>query len=317
MNVKEFTPLVSVCMITYNHEAFISEAIEGVLNQTVDFPIELVIGEDFSTDRTREICHEYAFHSPDKIRLLCRENNLGMQRNFLETIKACVGKYVAICEGDDYWTDPLKLKKQIDFLERNSDFAICHHRLEMMNENKSSRSTLSPASKEVTSFEDLAQRQHIATASCVFRNRLFSFPEFFLTVLGTDYVLNLLNSFHGKIKLIDERMGVYRIHDKGEWSGRSDFDRTYKAIETVRKCSEYFAPRATVEFDFHITLLCGYFEFNKKEFKEFRRICRKIFRNHFRVLRLSEIVSLGTRYLFSFSPTITGSCCLLLTKLKR
>lgn len=117
-------PLVSVCIITYNHELFISKAIEGVLIQKSDFTFELVIGEDCSTDSTMKICEEYAQSQPEVIRLLPSKSNLGIVPNFIRTLQACTGKYIAICEGDDFWTDPYKLQGQISFLEKNPDYAM-------------------------------------------------------------------------------------------------------------------------------------------------------------------------------------------------
>jgi len=119
--MKENSPLVSIICITYNHEPYIAEAIEGVLMQKCSFPIELVIGEDCSTDNTRKICEEYANKS-ELIKLLPTETNLGMMPNFIRTLQSCTGKYIAMCEGDDYWTDPLKLQKQVDFLEANAEY---------------------------------------------------------------------------------------------------------------------------------------------------------------------------------------------------
>jgi len=117
-------PVVSVYMITYNHESYIAQAIEGIMMQQTDFPIELVIGEDCSTDRTREICLEYQDKYPEIIRLLLPEKNIGIYKNSKSTFIECKGKYIAICEGDDYWTDPLKLQKQVYFLETRPDFAL-------------------------------------------------------------------------------------------------------------------------------------------------------------------------------------------------
>ena len=119
-------PVVSICMITYNHEEFISEAIEGVLMQKTNFPLELIISEDCSTDKTREICIEYQQKYPEIIKLQLPEKNLGMIQNSLSTLKACRGKYIALCEGDDYWTDPDKLQKQVDFLEVNKEYGMCY-----------------------------------------------------------------------------------------------------------------------------------------------------------------------------------------------
>ena len=127
--------LVSVCMITYNHEEFICEAIEGVLMQKTNFPIELIIGEDCSTDNTRKIVLEYAEKHPDIICPLLPESNLGMMKNFIQTMEAARGKYIALCEGDDYWTDPYKLQKQVDFLEANEEYTVCSHRFHIYNKN--------------------------------------------------------------------------------------------------------------------------------------------------------------------------------------
>src|SRR5215831_15832736 len=122
--------ILSVCVITYNHEEYIAEALEGVLKQVTDFPFEVVIGEDKSADRTREICESYAAKYP-QIRILPPEENMGMMKNFWRTWKACQGKYIAYLEGDDYWTDPLKLQKQVDFLEANPGYSTCFHNITM------------------------------------------------------------------------------------------------------------------------------------------------------------------------------------------
>lgn len=124
MSTEEIS--VSVCMITFNHEDYIRHAIEGVLMQKCDSDFELVIGEDCSGDNTRSICSEYASKFPGRVRLLTSDRNLGMVRNFSRTVRACSGKYVAFCEGDDYWTDQFKIQKQFDFLEHNPDYGMVH-----------------------------------------------------------------------------------------------------------------------------------------------------------------------------------------------
>ena len=115
--------MVSICMITYNHANYIRQAIEGVMMQRTSFDIELIIGDDCSTDSTRDICLRFQKTYPGKIRLNEKINNIGPIKNFIKTLGACTGKYVAICEGDDYWVDPLKLQKQVDFLESNNDYS--------------------------------------------------------------------------------------------------------------------------------------------------------------------------------------------------
>lgn len=123
-------PVVSVCMITYNHEPFIAQAIEGVMMQKTDFEFELVIGEDCSTDKTRDICFEYQKRYPDKIRVLWQEKNLYRNphpagANGARTLSRCRGDFVAYCEGDDYWTDPLKLQKQVDIMRKYPEVSFC------------------------------------------------------------------------------------------------------------------------------------------------------------------------------------------------
>jgi len=114
-------PLVSVKMITYNHAPYIAQAIEGVLQQKTNFPIELVIGEDYSTDGTREIVFKYQEKYPDIIRVITSDKNVGMRKNGYRTMKACRGKYIAFCEGDDYWHHPDKLQKQVDYMEKHPE----------------------------------------------------------------------------------------------------------------------------------------------------------------------------------------------------
>jgi glycosyltransferase involved in cell wall biosynthesis len=120
------TPLVSVHMITYNHEPYIRKAIECVLSQKTHFPFELVIGEDCSTDGTREIVFDYARRFPDIIRVIASDQNAGMKNNFVRTNHACRGKYIAYCEGDDHWHHPEKLQRQADFLESHSEYGLVY-----------------------------------------------------------------------------------------------------------------------------------------------------------------------------------------------
>jgi len=119
-------PIVSVSMITYNHAPFVAQAIEGVLQQKVNFPIELVIGEDCSPDGTREIVLEHQRKSPDIIRVITSDKNVGARKNGYRTTKACRGKYIAFCEGDDYWHNPDKLQKQVDYMENNPECGLVY-----------------------------------------------------------------------------------------------------------------------------------------------------------------------------------------------
>lgn len=121
-------PLVSIVCITYNHEPYLRQALDGFLMQKCDFPFEIVLAEDCSTDGTREICREYAVKYPDVIHHVWSENNIGAVENEARAIRAAKGKYIALCEGDDYWTDAQKLQKQVDFMESHPEYSVTFHR---------------------------------------------------------------------------------------------------------------------------------------------------------------------------------------------
>lgn len=132
--MTQFEPVVSIVSITYNHEKFISKMIEGVLMQQTTFPIELIVAEDCSTDRTRDIILEYQKTHPELIKVIISDKNIGAAANERRAILAAKGKYIAFCEGDDYWTEPLKLQRQVDFLEKNPGYCVCFHRCNHYND---------------------------------------------------------------------------------------------------------------------------------------------------------------------------------------
>lgn len=203
--------VVSVCMITYNHENFIREAIDGVLMQKTDFPIELIIGEDCSTDSTRKIVVEYAEKHPDIIRPLLPESNLGMMKNFIKTMEAATGKYIALCEGDDYWTDPYKLQKQVDFLEANEEYSGCGHLFQTLNDGIYIDSVTDIQKKTLTDV--LNCNLNIHTATFVFRRKYLRYPKF--DFLSGDMFLFTLMALEGSIFVLNGKMSVYRKHPGG------------------------------------------------------------------------------------------------------
>lgn len=219
-------PLVSVSVATYQHENFIRECLEGILMQKTNFPFEVVIGEDESKDTTRAICKEYAEKYPDKIRLFLRDRKLSVLNdskgkifkslNGTFTLLSSRGKYIALCEGDDYWTDPLKLQKQVDFLEANADYNICFHKVKVLNNSAFTIDHITEkrfskiSNDKPTQLDLLEQGNFIHTTSVVFRNTVKEFPKaFYLTPIG-DYFLHIILSSNGYIKRLDDVMGVYR-----------------------------------------------------------------------------------------------------------
>lgn len=225
---------LSVCMITYNHEDFIAQALDSVLMQDVDFDYEIVLGEDCSTDNTRDIARDYASRFGDRVQLLPAEKNLGGKHNFIRTLRACRGQYIALCEGDDYWTSPQKLAKQVSFLDNHPECAVCFHNVEVIYEDRSQepRNYCPSGLKEISGLEDILKRNFIPSCSVMFRRGLaHELPDWFcLTGMG-DWPLHLMNAEKGKIGYIDQVMGVYRVHSGGAWSSLSQIELLHENIK--------------------------------------------------------------------------------------
>ena len=227
--------MLSVRLMTYNHEPFIHHAMEGILSQKINFQCEVVVGDDFSTDKTLEIVKSFQHTKNIHIRILQRvkgdrywekRQKLGRLYNFINILENCTGKYIALLDGDDYWTDPLKLQKQVDFLEANEDYAICFHRVYELEDGKELQlSKLNTGENEETyTIEDLAKENFIHTPSVVFRNGLIkNYPKWFNKIPVGDYVGHMLHAQFGKIKYLPEPMAVYRRHPNGIWGNKVNF----------------------------------------------------------------------------------------------
>ena len=229
------SPLVSVCIFTYQHVAYIAECIESVLRQETDFPVEIVIGEDGSDDGTREIREKYAQQNPGKIRVISRSRkdviyingNPTGRFNFLETIKVLRGKYIAMVDGDDYWTDPLKLQKQADILERDSSLVCCHHWQRVSRKNAAGNYVEEEATKIADGYwpapvssarEIFANKMRVKTRTIMYRNIFkdgFRLPGWFMDVQYGDVPLSLILGKFGNFAFINEEMAVYRITGHG------------------------------------------------------------------------------------------------------
>jgi glycosyltransferase involved in cell wall biosynthesis len=216
-------PKVSVAMITYNHEKFIAQAIESVLMQETSFPIDLVIGEDCSTDGTRQIVEHYARLRPDVVWPLLHERNVGMHANVQAVLATCRGEYIASLEGDDYWTSPRKLQTQAEFLDQHPDYSICGHRVMHVDQNRPEQPPYpSPVRKETGYLEDILRRNYLPTASVMYRAGLLTeLPAWLLSLRQSDWPMWILLAQQGKIGFINEIMAVYRIHSGGVFMGAS------------------------------------------------------------------------------------------------
>lgn len=235
-------PCVSICMNTFRHESFIRQAIEGVMMQQTTFPFQLVIGEDASDDNTRSVCEEMQQQYHEKILLLPGDQNHGQNRNLFRTLKACTGKYIALCEGDDYWIDPLKLEKQVAFLDNHPEYVMCFHPVRTVDKNGALLHEKPPNDQAILYAGGDLLHTFVPTPSLVFRNCLDSFPEAFFKVKSTDaFIVGMLSGF-GKGADLGFIGGCYRKHDGGLYNRLSVLDKYKQAIHTRKMMvrSPYF-----------------------------------------------------------------------------
>lgn len=233
--------ILSVCLITYNQKRYIRQAIEGVLMQKTNFRYKLIIGDDCSGDGTKDILISYQKKHPELISLILHEQkNKGIpgKLNFISTLNAATGKYIALLDGDDYWTSTHKLQKQVDFLEANPDYAICCHRIYVKKSNqkpKVYRDEFMPSEETDYDIGMMAKYGNlIATPSVVYRNKLFSsLPSWFDQSPIGDYVLHMINARYGKIRYFPEAMAVYRDHSRGAWGGQSMMTNAANMIKVI------------------------------------------------------------------------------------
>ena len=218
------SPLVSVCMVTYNHEKWIGQAIEGVLMQKTSFTVELVIGEDCSTDKTAETLRLYQVKYPHRIKIVFNEVNKGLAKNFSQLLNKCSGKYIAICEGDDFWTDPDKLAKQVKFLETSDGYVICSHNCNRFYEADNSVST---NTRHNNNFS-YNQRQHLANwntqpLTCLFRNIFKDYSFFDRNNMFCDVIIFYELLKFGSGYFMNDNMATFRVHQHALSSGLSEW----------------------------------------------------------------------------------------------
>lgn len=237
---------VSVIVTTFNHSEFIRDCLDNIINQQTSFDFELLIGEDESTDSTREICLEYENKYPNIVRCFFRSRNDVIyidnkptgRFNFIETLSAAKGQYIALCEGDDYWSDVHKLQKQIDFLDQNKEYSICFHPVDIISDTGEYKKTTNQQTRETTGFSDLINGNYIYTPSVVIRRSSIpdELPDYMYKIPMGDWGLYLLAANVGKIKLLDKVMACYRIHEGGIWGGkhlRHRLKNTIKALDMM------------------------------------------------------------------------------------
>ena len=241
-------PLVTICCITYNHENFIREAIDSFLMQKTNFPIEIIIHDDASTDNTANIIKEYQAKHPNLIKPIFQTQNQYSLRGFgffSDMFEKAEGKYIAICEGDDYWTDPLKLQKQVDFLESDPNIVIVGHRVKYLNnKNQNSQEYISAEEKEVGNVIDILKRNYLPTASVILRRSAMPDLSWLIEIIQDlkqgDWPLFVFTAQNGKILFLNEVLAVYRVHGTSVWSSLSAKDRLIYIFQARRKIMKHF-----------------------------------------------------------------------------
>jgi glycosyltransferase involved in cell wall biosynthesis len=222
---------VSVLITTYKHERYIGECLDSILSQETDFRYEVIVGVDDGGDRTAEICLEYQRKYPGLLRVIINEKDNVLtvkgartgRYNFLNILSKAVGKYIARCDGDDYWTDRKKLQKQVDFLEANSDCVVCHawHEYAHPSENgyvikpaPTEGQGYLPAEKS-TAKEIFENKLRIKSRTIMFRNVLKEIPEWFHKITYGDVAVSMMLGKFGKFGFINEVVAVYRLTGEG------------------------------------------------------------------------------------------------------
>lgn len=237
------SPKVSIVSISYNQEEYIREALDGFAAQRTEFPVEVIIADDASTDATPRIIGEYAARYPQLFRPILRQTNIGVHANFKDVLSAARGEYLALCEGDDYWTDPLKLSKQVKYLDRHPETTVCFHPVRVIYEDGAKDSEFPPLSwRRDLSVDALLARNFIQTNSVVYR-RQPSYDDIPANVMPIDWYLHVRHAVGGEIAMLPETMAVYRRHAHGIWhSAYTDCRKFWETrghgmAATLERCS--------------------------------------------------------------------------------
>lgn len=251
-NNYDFT--LSIRLMTYNHANFIQECMDSIFKQKVNFMVEVVVGDDFSTDGTLEIVKRYKDTDKIKIKILDRKkgddywhkrNQFGRLYNFFNILENCSGKYIALLDGDDYWTDPLKLQKQVDFLEVNDEYVLTgHDAIEIDKSGKVvSLSKLSTNFKKDATPLELKTGYYVPTLSMVFRNTpemLFHYKNFAKIKNGDTFLTAVLGLYGLYHYMPEVEPASYRVHEGGVWSMRQKEKKLIDSIEYYFFIAKYF-----------------------------------------------------------------------------
>lgn len=235
-------PLLSVLCLTYNHAAYLRQCLESALAQVFAFDAEILVADDASTDKTYAIAEHVAAAHPGRLTLIRRPQNLGLVGNFLATYAACRGRYIAILEGDDYWTHPQKLARQVEFLETHSEYSAVFHDVELLFADGTRRPRCIPYDQPRSiGLEQALIHNYVPNCSAlVMRNRREAFPPWLAKLDYYDWPLHVLNAVHGPIACWDEVLSTYRIHGASAWHGRDERVRLEQAMRIFTALDAHF-----------------------------------------------------------------------------
>jgi len=283
------SPLVSIVCFTYNHEEFINDALASFVMQQVNFTYEIIVHDDASTDNTPDIIREYTHSSPQLFKpIFQKENQASQEKGRVSRIayKAAKGKYIALCEGDDYWTDPLKLQKQVDFLEANPEFSLCFHDAIIVWDNKSNPPNYfcSSKQKDISFIEDIIKNWSIPTASMVFRREaILPALPWLKNVYNGDLMLQMILADKGKIRYLDEVMSVYR-KSTGNLSSTMDVNYIQKqVIHTLSVFNEYSNGKYEAMINMRIAKI-------KKKYAHSFLSVRNLYNKYFRLITVNRFL---------------------------
>jgi glycosyltransferase involved in cell wall biosynthesis len=236
--VRSRIPLVSVLIITYNHGPYIADAIEGVISQETEFPIELIIGEDCSTDNTRSIVLNYQRRYPHLIRVIYSDHNVGMQRNYRRVHEAARGDYIAFCEGDDVWNDDRKLEKQVSVMRSEPDCSMVFHAAKILRVTTGTVEVRHYGSSVKTVSLDevvLAGGGFIFLGSTMVRRTLIDpIPRWVTDCEVADYPFNIHCASRGKVFYLPDVMSIYRSEVPASWSVRTaGFEQQKRTLDSI------------------------------------------------------------------------------------
>jgi len=221
----DVVPLLSVAITAYKAEHTLPQAIDSVLAQRITFPIEIIVSDDCSPDGVREVVRAYQQKSPQKIRLLERDRNVGMQRNYYETFAMCRGEYIAWLDGDDYWTDPDKLTRQVNALEADPSISLCGHYVRwVVRGGTASRQRYPECPAGRYGIEDILRKNFLPSPSIVFRNGIqHDLPPWYFDIAPlADWPVNVLAALSGDILMLDGVMADYTLNPGSACWGKGE-----------------------------------------------------------------------------------------------